>query len=84
MTDSTNARASRTSAPPGEVKFGLTDLWILLMTVIWGSNFTVIKYAIEDLSPLSFTALRFVIASAAMLVITLASGETSALAGETC
>jgi drug/metabolite transporter (DMT)-like permease len=72
--DLTKPTASHTPVQSGEVKFGLTDLWILLMTVIWGSNFTVIKYAIEDLSPLSFTALRFVIASAAMLAITLASG----------
>jgi len=72
MTQDSSPRPA--TAPTTEVKFGLTDLLIVLMTIIWGSNFTVIKYAIEDLSPLSFTALRFVIAAAAMLVITLASG----------
>ena len=64
-------------APSGknraEAKFGVTDLWIVLMTVIWGSNFTVIKYALDDFSPLTFTAIRFIIAAAAMLVITLGS-----------
>ncbi len=58
-----------------EAGFGVTDLWIVLMTVIWGSNFTVIKYAIDDFSPLGFTAVRFTIAAAAMLVITLVSGR---------
>jgi drug/metabolite transporter (DMT)-like permease len=74
MQDASSPRDAHSPVPAAELEFGLTDLWILLMTVIWGSNFTVIKYAIEDLSPLSFTALRFVIAAAAMLAITLASG----------
>jgi drug/metabolite transporter (DMT)-like permease len=53
--------------------FGSTDLMLLLMTVIWGSNFTAIKYSLEDLLPLSFNALRFTIASLIMLVIALRS-----------
>src|SRR5215813_41466 len=51
--------------------FGSTDLLLLLMTLIWGSNFTVIKYSLEDLLPLSFNALRFTLASAAMLILAL-------------
>jgi drug/metabolite transporter (DMT)-like permease len=62
-------------AAKAEARFGVTDLWIVLMTVIWGSNFTVIKYAIDDFSPLGFTAVRFTIASAVMLLITLVSGR---------
>ena len=74
---STNARPAGNDEPVAkdEARFGVTDLWIVLMTVIWGSNFTVIKYAIDDFSPLVFTAVRFVIASAAMLVIMLVSGR---------
>lgn len=53
--------------------FGSTDLLLLLMTIIWGSNFTAIKYSLEDLLPLSFNALRFTIASIAMLLMALAS-----------
>src|SRR5205807_4498413 len=53
--------------------FGSTDLMLLLMTVIWGSNFTAIKYSLEDLLPLSFNALRFTIASLIMIVIALRS-----------
>ena len=62
------------AVPKDDSGFGITDLWIVLMTIIWGSNFTVIKYAIDDFSPLGFTAVRFTIASAAMLVTTFASG----------
>jgi len=41
------------------------------MALIWGSNFTVIKYSLEDLLPLSFNALRFTLASLVMLIIAL-------------
>src|SRR5213083_2325334 len=53
--------------------FGSTDLLLLLMTVIWGSNFTAIKYSLEDILPLSFNALRFTIASIVMLIVGLLS-----------
>ncbi|HEY3138275.1 MAG TPA: DMT family transporter, partial [Blastocatellia bacterium] len=55
--------------------FGSTDLLLLWMTVIWGSNFTAIKYSLEDLLPLSFNALRFTLASAVLFVIVLRSRD---------
>src|ERR1700730_702436 len=60
--------------------FGSTDLLLLLMALIWGSNFTAIKYSLEDLMPLSFNALRFTIASLAMLFVALVSRDTFKLA----
>lgn len=59
---------------PDSSKFGSTDLLLILMTSIWGANFTAIKYSLEDLLPLSFNGLRFVIASAAMLTVLRLSG----------
>jgi drug/metabolite transporter (DMT)-like permease len=53
--------------------FGSTDLLLLLMALIWGSNFTAIKYSLEDMLPLSFNALRFTIASSVMLIVALGS-----------
>jgi drug/metabolite transporter (DMT)-like permease len=50
-------------------KLGSTDLLLLLMTLIWGSNFTAIKYSLEDLLPLSFNAVRFTIATGVMLIV---------------
>jgi drug/metabolite transporter (DMT)-like permease len=38
------------------------------MTIIWGSNFTAIKYSLDDMLPLAFNGLRFVIASTVMLI----------------
>lgn len=49
-----------------EVGFGSTDLLLIFMTVVWGSNFSVIKHTFEDLPPLAFNGLRFAIASLAI------------------
>jgi drug/metabolite transporter (DMT)-like permease len=40
------------------------DLAMLLVCLIWGANFTITKLAFTSLSPLAFTAVRFVIGSA--------------------
>lgn len=47
---------------------------LLLMTVIWGSNFIAIKYSLVDLHPLAFNGLRFAIASITLFTATLAMG----------
>ncbi len=39
--------------------FSRTDLMLMLMSVVWGLNFTVIKGALADFQPLTFNALRF-------------------------
>src|SRR5689334_23945149 len=59
-----------------EARFTATDLWLLLITLIWGSNFTAIKYSLEDFLPLTFNGLRFTIASIVMLLVTWMSGGT--------
>ncbi|HVG18214.1 MAG TPA: DMT family transporter [Blastocatellia bacterium] len=65
------------AARDADSKFGSTDLLLLVMTIIWGSNFTAIKFSMGDnLLPLSFNALRFVLASALMAAAALASGRT--------
>lgn len=58
-----------------DTRFGSTDLLLLLMTFVWGANFTAIKYSIEDLLPLSFNGLRFAIASVVVLATALATGH---------
>ena len=64
---------SDTELARDQARFTSTDLLLLLMTIIWGANFAVIKYSLEDLLPLSFNALRFTLASAVMLGIALVS-----------
>ena len=45
----------------------MLDLLLLLMIVIWGSNFSVVKYALRDFPEISFNAVRLILASAVFL-----------------
>jgi drug/metabolite transporter (DMT)-like permease len=45
------------------------------MVLIWGANFSVVKAALRDLSPLAFTTLRFLLASALLWAFLRLSGE---------
>jgi drug/metabolite transporter (DMT)-like permease len=49
--------------------FGVTDLWLLLTALIWGTNYAVTKFALEDFLPLAFSAPRFLIASLCMAAV---------------
>ncbi len=42
---------------------------LILNTVIWGATFVVVKQALRDVSPVLFLALRFTLASVALLVL---------------
>jgi drug/metabolite transporter (DMT)-like permease len=50
------------------------DLAIVLLVLIWGSNFSVVKAALSEFSPLAFNATRFVLASAVLALYMVASG----------
>lgn len=43
--------------------FTSTDLWLALMTLVWGVNFIVIKDALVQVSPSAFNAVRFALAA---------------------
>ena len=47
-------------------KFSLTDFSLLLATVIWGSDYPFAKIAMQEISPLSFSAARTLLATAAL------------------
>jgi len=42
------------------------DLRLLFVALVWGVNFPIIKHSLTDFLPLSFTVVRFAIASAAL------------------
>ena len=52
------------------VSFGIITAWVALC-LIWGSTWLAIKIGLADLPPISFTALRFVIAAAVLFAISL-------------
>jgi drug/metabolite transporter (DMT)-like permease len=52
-------------APPARA-FSLSDLALLSVVVIWGTNYTVVKEALDTIPALAFMALRFGLAALAM------------------
>jgi len=58
------------------------DGLLFLMSTVWAVNFTVVKIALHDFSPLSFNALRFLIASLTLALLFRMRRETWAVEGE--
>jgi drug/metabolite transporter (DMT)-like permease len=52
----------------------LTPLALAALILFWGANFSVVKFALRDLTPLAFTTLRFVLASACLWLFLAVSG----------
>lgn len=68
------AAAAPAEAAAGEQSgFGLIDVALLMMTVIWGVNAVVVKVTYAQLSPTAFMALRFVLAAGLLLAVALAA-----------
>jgi drug/metabolite transporter (DMT)-like permease len=52
--------------------FGKTDGLLFLMALIWGVNFSIVKFATELMQPLAFTGLRVMLAALVLLAFALA------------
>ncbi len=63
-----------TTAPPGWNRRFPPDLAIGLLVLIWGSNFSVVKAALTEFSPLAFNSIRFVLASLVLAAFLWISG----------
>lgn len=51
------------------------DGLLILTAVMWGVNFSVVKFALAEIPPLAFNGVRFVVASATMLLLASATGH---------
>jgi drug/metabolite transporter (DMT)-like permease len=47
----------------------MIDLLLLLMAIIWGTNYSIVKYAFEELDPQAFNAARMTIVSVVFLAV---------------
>ncbi|MEX2661591.1 MAG: EamA family transporter, partial [Vicinamibacterales bacterium] len=54
-------------------RFSFIDVLLLLMTIIWGTNFSIVKHAFVQMDPQAFNAVRMLVASAAFLTIIVAA-----------
>jgi len=52
----------------------LTDLSLVLMTLIWGVNFSVVKYGTGLIDPLAYNAVRVALAAASLVLVVMLSG----------
>jgi drug/metabolite transporter (DMT)-like permease len=59
------------SQSSSKIKFSTVDLMLIGMSIVWGINYSVVKIALEDLSPLSLNAIRFSVASLLLIVFLL-------------
>lgn len=57
--------------------FGLTDVLLLLMAVIWGVNYSAVKYGGRALTPLAFTWARVLLAAITLSAVALVQRRTS-------
>ena len=48
-------------------RFSRLDALLLLMTLIWGTNYTVIKSAFTEVDPQAFNLVRLLVASSVMI-----------------
>src|SRR6266540_3089806 len=65
--------------PAPKRRLSAHDLEMLLVTLIWGGNFSVSKFALERIPPLPFSALRFFSSSVLLLLIARRAGVATRL-----
>lgn len=63
------ANAPANGAARSAPAFGMTDLGLILMAMIWGVNFTVVKTGIATLPPMAFNGIRVALASVVLAVV---------------
>lgn len=53
----------------------LLDLLLLAVVAVWGANFAVVKYSLQEVSPMAFNSLRFMIAIVIMWALVVHRGS---------
>lgn len=73
MNNSQTATIGRASPPADHSgpASHMTELLLLLVMLIWGTNYAIIKASLRQFSPLAFNAVRFVLSSALLLLLAL-------------
>ncbi len=56
-------------------KFSTIDLFMILTVLVWAVNFTVIKIALREFSPLGFNGLRLAFSALLLVIVLVISGE---------
>lgn len=70
--DDAGAPPDAPAAAPARTGFGATDVMLFSMALIWGANFTVVKFATQVLEPLAFNGIRVALAAVALAALAFA------------
>ena len=62
-------RDDTTSSGAARPSFGVTDLSLLLMALIWGVNYTSVKYGTGLVAPLAFNGVRVTLAAVSLVIV---------------
>jgi drug/metabolite transporter (DMT)-like permease len=70
-------RAAAPDRPEAIARLGVTgtDLLLLLMVVIWGVNFSVVKYGTTVIPPFAYNAMRLALASVVLVAVAQGTGH---------
>jgi drug/metabolite transporter (DMT)-like permease len=61
--------SSTPAVAPAPRALSRSDLALIAVILIWGTNYTVVKQALETIPPMAFMSLRFALASIAMALV---------------
>ena len=75
MTDFPTQATPAIADSTAHASFGVTDVLLFMMAVIWGINFVVVKYATHVFNPVAFTGLRVGTAAVFLLAVAFARGR---------
>lgn len=62
-------RDDTTSSGAARPAFGVTDVSLLLMALIWGVNYTSVKYGTGLVAPLAFNGVRVTLAAVSLVIV---------------
>ncbi len=68
-----------TNRQSGNPSYSRTYLALAALIFIWASNFSVVKFALRDMSPLAFNGMRFAVASTVLWVTVRVGGITTTI-----
>lgn len=68
-----------TNRQSGHSSSSQTYLALAVLILIWASNFSVVKFALREMSPLAFNGMRFALASAVLWVAVRVGGITTSI-----
>jgi drug/metabolite transporter (DMT)-like permease len=61
--------SERAPRPAPRPEFGLTDMMLVLMALLWGVNYSFVKYGTSVLDPLVFNSIRVTMAALCLLLV---------------